>query len=211
MIAKEFKEEQVKKKVAGNWKISNQDCVLFSYSNYLERQREEKGSVTYSGFWGFFITPVPWRTSLGTGQGSRFNEIWKVQTLFSLFRTIKGTRWIQATIGKVIVDLHDVRLRRIVPRKYNLFTSKCDSFIVDIKEKNQIVYRIRTGAPRMKELERRNTNAGAQIYFLRCDFRILFLITANALNQETRTRVTKSLFFYSLHKCFCWLRKYRLL
>ena len=165
MIAKEFKEEQVKKKVAGNWKISNQDCVLFSYSNYLERQREEKGSVTYSGFWGFFITPVPWRTSLGTGQGSRYNEIWKVQTLFSLFRTIKGTRWIQATIGKVIVDLHDVRLRRIVPRKYNLFTSKCDSFIVDIKEKNQIVYRIRTGAPRMKELERRNTNAGAQIHF----------------------------------------------
>ena len=52
---------------------------------------------------------------------------------------------------------------------------------------------------------------GTDIFFLRCDFRILFLITANALNQETRTRVTKSLFFYSLHKCFCWLRKYRLL
>ena len=198
--------------MAGNWKISNQDCVLFSYSNYLERQREEKGSVTYSGFWGFFITPVPWRTSLGTGQGSRYNEIWKVQTLFSLFRTIKGTRWIQATIGKVIVDLHDVRLRRIVPRKYNLFTSKCDSFIVDVKEKISDSLQDQNRSPKDEGVrEKEHKCWGTDIFFLRCDFRILFLITANALNQETRTRVTKSLFFYSLHKCFCWLRKYRLL
>ena len=33
------------------------------------------------------------------------------------------------------------------------------------------------------------------IFFLCCDFRILFLITADALYQETRTKVTKLFYF----------------
>ena len=102
------------------------------------------------------------------------------------------------------VDLHDVRLRRIVPRKYNLFTSKCDSFKVDVKEKKSDSLQDQNRSPKDEGVrEKEHKCWGTDIFFLRCDFRILFLITANALNQETRTRVTKLLFFYSLHKCFC--------
>ena len=114
----------------------------------------------------------------------------------------------------------------------NFYIKKCDSSIIDVKEKKHIVYRIRRGAPR-SERDRWDTNQrisqcnaffisadniypepelidqdqnkrklDTDIFFLCCDFRILFLITADALYQDgDEDQSDQIVLFYFLPKC----------
>ena len=49
--------------------------------------------------------------------------------------------------------------------------------------------------PELIDQDQNKRKLDTDLFFLRCDFRILSLITADALYQETRTKVTK-LFYY---------------